>query len=110
LARPLGGPQTGLQSIRFSRLRSLLKTGGSLASGPSERARDRGIVIVQIDMILCGAWEVKLSTKRTGIICGTLADAKDEARRSIGRRPYEVIIRDAYHRVLEHERLGVSCK
>jgi hypothetical protein len=79
-------------------------------AGPSNGARDRGIVIVLIDMIPRGAWEVKLSTKRTGIICGTLADAKDQARRSIGRRPSEVIIRDAYHRVLEYERLGVSCK
>ena len=46
----------------------------------------------------------------SGIICGTLADAKDQAKRSIGRRPYEVIVRDAYDRVLERERLGVSCK
>ena len=48
-----------------------------LASGTGERARDRGIIIVQIDMIRRGAWEVKLSTKRTGLICGTLADAED---------------------------------
>jgi len=81
-----------------------------LASGRGERARDRGIVIVQFDMIRSGAWLVKLSTRRRGIICGTLADAKDQARRSVGRRPYEVIVRDAYHRVLGHERLGGSCK
>lgn len=81
-----------------------------LASGSSEGAYDRGIMMVQIDTIRRGAWEVRLSTKRTGIICGTLADAKDRVRRSIGRRPYEVIVRDAYHRVLKHERLGVSCK
>ena len=66
--------------------------------------------MVRIDMIPRGAWEVKVSTERRGIVCGTLADAKDQARRFVGRHPSEVIVRDAYHRVLEHERLGISCR
>ena len=79
-------------------------------SGPSSCACADKIVVVQIDMLPRGAWEVKMSTKREGIVCGTLADAKDQARRFIGRRPSEVIVRDAYHRLLERERLGVSCR
>jgi len=79
-------------------------------SGQGNRAHDRGIVTVQIGMIPRGAWEVKLSTKRGGIVCASLADAKSTAARFIGRRPSELIVRDAYHRVLEHERLGVACR
>ena len=65
---------------------------------------------MQIDMIRRGAWEVKLSTKRTGLICGTLADAEDKARRSIGRRPYELIIRERVSPGARARAARSSCK
>ena len=57
-----------------------------------------------------GAWELTVPDEHTRVVYPTLADAKRQARSIAGTRPSELIIRDAYHRLLEHERHGISCR
>lgn len=61
-------------------------------------------IAVRVDLNRHGAWEVALPDERERIVCGTLEDA-----RRVGflcaadRRPCELIVCDAYHRVLHRE-------
>jgi hypothetical protein len=49
-----------------------------------------------------GAWDLVISTEH--VSCATLEDARRLAhRRAADRRPCEVIVRDAYHRVIDRE-------
>jgi hypothetical protein len=51
-----------------------------------------------------GMWEIVLPERGERLTCSTLQDASREAyRRASDRRPCEVIVHDAYHRVLRHE-------
>lgn len=51
-----------------------------------------------------GRWEIVAPNRRGRISCETLDDARRIAYLSIPRgRDCELIVRDAYHRVLEHE-------
>ena len=51
-----------------------------------------------------GRWEVVLPGRRKGIICETLEDARRVAYLSVAHaHPCELIVRDAYHRVLDRE-------
>lgn len=67
-------------------------------------------ITVRVEMNRRGAWELTVPDEHTRIVCATLADALRQARSIAGTRPSELIIRDAYHRLLAHERLGISCR
>lgn len=71
--------------------------------------RSRAVeIIVRVAMNRRGAWELTVTDEPTRIVCQTLADAKRRARSIAGKRPSELIIRDAYHRLVEHERFGIA--
>lgn len=64
---------------------------------------------VRVDVNVCGGWEVALSDETDRVACKTLEEARQVARRTAAdRRPYELIVRDAYHRVLQHELVSDS--
>jgi hypothetical protein len=53
-----------------------------------------------------GGWEVALPDKRSRIVCRTLDEARQVGYRcAAGRPPCELVVHDAYHRVLERELL-----
>ena len=57
---------------------------------------------VSVDPDGRGAWEVTVRNELSHVPCGTLDDARTVAYRSaVGRRPCELIVRDAYHRVIQ---------
>jgi len=59
---------------------------------------------VRVDLNVSGAWEIELSDQRERVTCGTLEEAARAAYRcAADRRPCELIVCDAYHRVLRHE-------
>jgi hypothetical protein len=54
-----------------------------------------------------GGWEVADIERRVRIPCKTLLDAREEAfRRAIDESPCDVVVHDAYHRVVEHTVVG----
>lgn len=63
---------------------------------------------IRVDFHARHGWEVELDDTR--IMCKTL----DEARRTAflkaapRRRPCELVVRDAYHRVIEHEHIDAT--
>jgi hypothetical protein len=60
--------------------------------------------VVSIDPDGRGAWEVVLPESRDHVFCATLDDARLVAYRdAASRRPCELIVRDAYHRVIKRE-------
>jgi len=67
----------------------------------STRKQDR---VVLVDRDWHGDWEVLLPDGRTCVTCATLDDARRLAYRHAARiRPCELVIRDAYHRVVDRE-------
>jgi hypothetical protein len=51
-----------------------------------------------------GAWDVEMPYPSEPVTCRTLDEATRVAYRcAADRRPCELIVRDAYHRVLRHE-------
>ncbi|MGZ4184706.1 MAG: hypothetical protein ACXVUE_15895 [Solirubrobacteraceae bacterium] len=64
---------------------------------------------VSIDPDGRGCWEVALTRDGGHIACKTLDDARRVAYRSAGQdRPCELIVRDAYHRVIERRVLDAD--
>lgn len=64
---------------------------------------------VHVDLNARGAWEVALPDQREHVTCRTLEEASRLAYRcAADRRPCELIVRDAYHRVLHHELMNVA--
>lgn len=62
----------------------------------------RTAITVSVDPDGRGAWEVTVRNELSHVACGTLDDARKVAYRSAsGRRPCELIVRDAYHRVIQ---------
>lgn len=60
--------------------------------------------MVHVDRGARGTWEVALSDQSEHVMCRTLEEASRLAYRcAADRRPCELIVRDAYHRVLHHE-------
>jgi hypothetical protein len=56
-----------------------------------------------------GAWDLVISEDREHVSCATLDDAKRVAyRRAADRRPCELIVRDAYHRVIDRELIDIE--
>jgi len=59
---------------------------------------------VRVDRNGRGAWEVAMPGKRKAVTCETLDDARRVAYLCVARmRPCELIVCDAYHRVVHHE-------
>jgi hypothetical protein len=59
---------------------------------------------IRVDRSRRGGWEVLLPEGEIYVVCGTLADARRQARFVARRRhPCEIVIRDAYHRVIDHQ-------
>ncbi|MBV8218545.1 MAG: hypothetical protein JO325_08765 [Solirubrobacterales bacterium] len=60
--------------------------------------------VVLVDRDWHGDWEVLLPDGSTCVTCDTLDDARRLAHLQAARiRPCELVIRDAYHRVVGHE-------
>jgi hypothetical protein len=59
-------------------------------------------ITVSVDPDGRGAWEVTVRNELSRVGCQTLEDARKVAYRSAsGRRPCELVVRDAYHRVIQ---------
>lgn len=59
---------------------------------------------VQVNLNRRGDWEIALPGEENRVTCGTLAEAQRTAYQcAIQRRPCNLIVIDAYHRVLRHE-------
>jgi hypothetical protein len=62
------------------------------------------LTTVRVDISRRGAWEVALSDPGERVSCGTLEEASQVAHRcAADRRPSELIVCDAYHRVVHRE-------
>jgi hypothetical protein len=62
---------------------------------------------VRVDRSYHGRWEVLLPDGGSCIVCDTLDDARRQAQLYVDRRhPCELVIRDAYHRVIGRERFA----
>lgn len=74
-----------------------------LASRPADTTT------VLVDTNERGAWEIALPDERAHITCQTLDAARREAYVCASqRRPCELIVRDAYHRVVSRELVNDS--
>jgi hypothetical protein len=63
-----------------------------------------GPVTVRVDLNGRGAWEVAMPGKREPVTCETLDDARRVAYLCVAHmRPCELIVCDAYHRVVHRE-------
>ena len=107
---------TGRPPIRPTRFKTTIASNqlrrGELVPAVSSRSASgvRTIEItVRVEMNRRGAWELTVPDDHTRIVCATLADATRRARSIAGTRPSELVVHDAYHRLVEHERLGISC-
>ena len=59
---------------------------------------------VRVDISVRGAWEIELPDRGGRVRCETLEEASRVAYRyAAERRPCELIVRDAYHRVVQRE-------
>jgi hypothetical protein len=59
---------------------------------------------VRVDISVRGAWEIELPDRDDRVRCETLEEASRMARRwAAERRPCELIVCDAYHRVVQRE-------
>ena len=68
----------------------------------SARSADPETVLIDFDGH--GLWEVEVADRDARVGCETLDDARRVAYLYAARkRPCELIVRDAYHRVVEHE-------
>jgi hypothetical protein len=64
---------------------------------------------VRVDHSVGGAWDIALSDQREHVVCKTLDEASAVAYRcAADRRPCELVVRDAYHRVLRRELINGS--
>jgi hypothetical protein len=62
------------------------------------------LTTVRVDISVHGVWEVALSDPRERVACETLQEASRVAYRcAADRRPSELIMCDAYHRVVHRE-------
>ncbi len=63
---------------------------------------------VRVDLNVRGTWEIMLSDERERVTCNTLDEASRVAHEyAAHRRPCELIVCDAYHRVIERELVNV---
>jgi hypothetical protein len=75
-------------------------------SSQAELPARSGRATVCVERSVRGGWEVLAPGGARPIACETLEDAEREAYRSVARtHARELIVRDAYHRVLHYERI-----
>ena len=63
------------------------------------------LVVVRVDIDPRGGWQVRLPGKRP-IRCATRAEAETTARRGCPGGASELLVRDAYGRVMDRRRLA----
>jgi hypothetical protein len=64
---------------------------------------------VRVDRTVHGLWEIAMPDERAPLMCKTLEEASRVAYRCAADRwPCELIVLDAYHRVLRHEQIGMG--
>jgi hypothetical protein len=64
---------------------------------------------VHVDHSVGGSWEIALSDRREPVVCKSLEEASRTAYWCAAERhPCELVVRDAYHRVLRHELIDVG--
>jgi len=74
---------------------------------PDRSHNDGGHLMVRVDLDGRGSWHVALPQRGEHVRCATLDEARRLASRYASREePCELVIRDAYHRVLEREFVG----
>jgi hypothetical protein len=67
--------------------------------------------LVCVDRNSHGEWEVESAARPEPITCASLDEARRIARQlAVRRAPCEVIVRDAYHRVIGRELFGKSAR
>ncbi len=65
---------------------------------------------VPVDRDRSGAWEIELSDQEIVVTCETLDDARRVTYLCASRRPpCELVVCDAYHRVLRRELIDTGC-
>ena len=77
-----------------------------MIADPEKKLRRSGPnpLTVRVDHTERGAWEVTMPDQRERVMCETLDDARRVAYLCAAHtRPCELIVCDAYHRVLHHE-------
>jgi len=77
-----------------------------MSSHAEKNPRTSGLnpLTVRVDRAGRGAWEVTMPDQRERVICETFDDARRVAYLCAAhRRPCELIVCDAYHRVLQRE-------
>jgi len=68
--------------------------------------RPADLVVVCVQPTVCGRWEVMLPDRCGGVKCDTFEEARRIAYPAVAHaRPCELIVHDAYHRVVDHERI-----
>ena len=73
-------------------------------NGATPRGRPTRLLSVHVHRCLHGRWEVVLGRGSQGIRCETLAEARRIAYLTAENTgPCELIVHDAYNRVLQHE-------
>ena len=64
---------------------------------------------VRVDHSIGGSWAIALSDQREALVCKTLEEASSVAYRcAADRRPCELVVCDAYHRVVRHELINTG--
>jgi hypothetical protein len=77
---------------------------GSQAEKRARRHAPMTPVTVRVDRTCSGEWAVAMSDQAERVMCETLEDARRVAYLCAARaRPCELIVCDAYHRVLHSE-------
>jgi hypothetical protein len=96
---------------RTSVLRHALAPDVSLPADPGERkAPPKSLSMVRVDRIRTGVWQVTLPEDpvrpehRERVTCESLDDARRLAHECAERYTCELVVFDAYHRVLQRER------
>lgn len=79
--------------------------GNEAITHDAARAPAGGTHTVRVVLNRCGEWEVALPGESELLTCDTLAQAQQLAYHCAAsdRRPCEVVVFDAYHRVLHRE-------
>jgi hypothetical protein len=64
---------------------------------------------VRVDLYTNGKWKVAVPQRNEPIVCATLAEARRAGYvAAVEGSPCELVVRDAYHRVLAHEHLSAG--
>jgi hypothetical protein len=71
------------------------------------RGSAHSVVAVKVTFNAHGTWDVSLPDGSSSVTCATLEDATNFAHAyAAAHKPYELVIHDAYHRVMVRETVG----